>query len=256
MLRFNYDHRGDSAQNTLLFLHGFMGKIGDWDDVLSKLPRDVSTLRVDLPGHGKTSVTGPSSEYGFHSIAGHLVALLESLKIPKVTVVGYSMGGRLGLYLMVHYPELFISGVIVSSSPGLASPEDRRVRCEKDAELALKMAEIPYSEFLSQWYAQPLFTSLRKDARFSELLKRRMTNDSSELVSFLQESGTGRQPSLWEDIHSLGSLVLVTGSLDSKFDSIAREMKKINPKIKHHIIENSGHNIPFERPSELVALLH
>lgn len=232
-----------------------MGDIGDWGDVMFELPRNLSTLCVDLPGHGKTVVDGPRSEYSFQSIAVQLLALLESLRISKVTVAGYSMGGRLGLYLMVHYPKIFASGVIISSTPGLASPEDRRERCIKDADLALKLAEMPYGEFLSQWYAQPLFKSLQKNLRFPELLQRRAKNSPLNLGAFLRESGTGKQPSLWEDIHALMSVVLVTGSLDSKFDAIAKKMKKINPKVTHQIIENSGHNIPFEKPAELAALL-
>ena len=39
----------------MVFLHGFMGAMGDWTAIANGLSSDRDCFVIDLPGHGKTS---------------------------------------------------------------------------------------------------------------------------------------------------------------------------------------------------------
>ena len=47
---------GSAEQPSVLLLHGFLGRAGDWDDVSAALALTCRCISVDLPGHGATVV--------------------------------------------------------------------------------------------------------------------------------------------------------------------------------------------------------
>ena len=59
---------------------------------------------------GKTEVNGDAN-FRMPQLAQAITRLLKQLKIKHCCLVGYSMGGRLALYLAIYFPQYF-SGVI------------------------------------------------------------------------------------------------------------------------------------------------
>ena len=96
-----------------------MGNSHEFDEAIQLLSDKFYCLTVDLPGHGKTQVLGGDEYYKMANTAHALINLLDELKIIKCFLVGYSMGGRLALYLTLHFPQRFPKVVLESASPGL-----------------------------------------------------------------------------------------------------------------------------------------
>ena len=117
--KFHYSFRGNRAKPLILFLHGFMGDNKEFNEIISLLSDQFFSLTVDLPGHGKTRVLGGEKCYMMSNTAEALINLLDQLNVKKCFLVGYSMGGRLALYLNLHFPQYFSKVVIESASPGL-----------------------------------------------------------------------------------------------------------------------------------------
>ena len=93
--QFYYSLIGNPDKPPILFLHGFMGNIDEFDEAIKLLSDDFCYLKVDLPGHGKTQVLGGDGYYMMANTAHALINLLDELKIAKCFLIGYSMGGRL-----------------------------------------------------------------------------------------------------------------------------------------------------------------
>jgi len=166
------------------------------------------------------------------------------------------MGGRLALYLALHYPERFTRIVLESASPGLLSASERAERREHDRALAEKLAGTDLAEFLAEWYANPLFESMKKDERSHAMLERRLRNDAAGLAKSLLFMGTGTQPSLWGELESNKiPLLLLAGEFDVKFKRIAERMKESCPHSEVKIAPGCGHNIHFENPELFAAIL-
>lgn len=245
--QFNYYSKGGKHQPAILFLHGFMGSCHDFDEISDRLAENFYCLAIDLPGHGKTTVRGEADNYTMARTAVALIEWLNRLDIEKTFLVGYSMGGRLALYMMLHYPERFERVVLESASPGLKTEEARSQRQEADRQLAQKLKTSDFQDFLWDWYRQPLFKSLKDRPAFEKILERRLENNPIELAKSLQFMGTGSQPSLWDRLtHNQIPLLLLVGEKDEKFRNINAEMANICPKAQLEVISQAGHNIHLE----------
>jgi 2-succinyl-6-hydroxy-2,4-cyclohexadiene-1-carboxylate synthase len=260
--QFGYSLTGKNDRPPILFLHGFMGDRRDFAPVTSYLVDHYRCLAIDLPGHGKTRVM-KEAEYGMALTARAIVGVLDQLHISKCFLVGYSMGGRLALYLAVHFPERFIKTVLESASPGLKTEEERGRRSQQDWHLATKLETTNFTEFLTNWYEQPLFASIKRrmdrskmSLTLAQMLERRQQNQPHELAKSLRNLGTGSQPSLWAELaQNQVPLMLLVGELDHKFVQINQEMVAHCPSAQLRVVKDCGHNVHSENVQDFVESL-
>ncbi|AVH66846.1 2-succinyl-6-hydroxy-2,4-cyclohexadiene-1-carboxylate synthase [Nostoc sp. 'Peltigera membranacea cyanobiont' 213] len=249
--KLNYCLNVNTNKPLIVFLHGFMGNINEFDEAIKFLAEDFSYLILDLPGHGKTEVLRGDEYYKMEPIAQAIINLLDELKIGKCHLIGYSMGGRLALYLTLYFPERFIKVALESASPGLATGAERLERVRRDAQIARKISrsiiQTDFAAFLSNWYNQPIFGYIKNHPEYDRMIENRLQNNPQELDKSLRFMGTGCQPSLWEKLRDNKiHILLLAGEYDEKFIYINTEMAKIYEFAQLRIIRNAGHNIHFE----------
>jgi len=235
---------------AVLYLHGFLGCGDDWSELVNRLGRGFSHLTVDLPGHRRPAHSLPLEYYAMPGCAELIVSLLDHLRIERCHLVAYSMGGRLALFLLTHYPDRFLSAVIESASLGLKTEAERTARRQQDQLWIERLRERPIDEFLHDWYAQSLFQTMdRSKPRFERMLRSRSEHDPSALALSLQHMGTGAMPSLWDNLSDITiPLLFVAGEQDEKYCALAQEMANLCPRAQVAIIPGAGHNVHFERP--------
>jgi 2-succinyl-6-hydroxy-2,4-cyclohexadiene-1-carboxylate synthase len=247
---------GPPDSPVVLFLHGFMGSSADWQDVVAAIEDRAFCVSLDLPGHG-ASLGLTQDVYAVEGTARAVVLVLDELEVERPVMVGYSMGGRLALYLALRYPERCAGLFLESVSPGFESADERAARRASDEEKAKRLESGDFDAFLRDWYRQPLFESL---ANNESLLRRTITarrrNDPAELARSLRAMGAGSQPSLWKDLEGLAVPALaVAGELDGKYAGISSRMASISVKVEPVVIPGVGHNAHDEAPAQYAALL-
>lgn len=252
----SYTFRGDNRNLAVIFLHGFMGSSEDWREAVAALEERFFCVAVDLPGHG-ASLDLPAEDYSFEAAARAVIQAMDRLGIEHATFVGYSMGGRLALYLALRHPERCAGLFLESASPGLESGAEREARRASDEKLARRLESEDFGEFLESWHRQPLFASLsRHEGLVEEVVSKRRNNDPGDLARSLRGMGTGGQPSLWGELFGLRVPALaVTGELDEKFVDIARRMASCSTRMRDISVPSVGHNLHLEDCSEYVRLL-
>ncbi len=258
---FHYDLNHHADKPLILFLHGFMGNSHEFEPAIQLLGNDFSYLTLDLPGHGKTQVFGGDSCYSMVNTAQGIIQLLDRLNITQCFVVGYSMGGRLALYLTLHFPGRFTKVVLESASPGLATEKQRLERMQKDEQIARKLSRTTnqgdFMTFLSHWYAQPIFGDIKSHPQFNYMISDRLENNPAELAKSLRIMGTGKQPSLWSKIsENQIPLLLLAGEYDQKFIDINSQMLQLCPSCQFKMINNAGHNIHLENTLSFVEAVN
>lgn len=249
-MRLSHQLTGNSDGPLVLFLHGFLGDRTEWDSMLPAFEESYRCVAIDLPGHGESRI--PETEScGFVETATALIELVDDLDAATFSVVGYSMGGRIALYLSTIYAMRIDALVLESASPGLRSAEERAARRGRDEAIAQRLETENLHAFLADWYAQPLFTSIRQNPQALEaLIHHRARQDGAQLAASLRALGTGSQPSLWtewENNHI--PTLLLTGELDEKYAGLAREMWEWCDAAKVGIVPDCGHNVHFENAS-------
>jgi len=249
----HYTTTGDKNYPPLLLLHGFLGSQQDFSEIVPRLSEQFYCIVPDLPGHGNTQTH--EGGYTFEATAKALLNLLDSLNTQQTHLLGYSMGGRLALYLTCFFPERFGRVVLESASPGLKTAEARQARVLKDEAIAQQLETTALPDFMAQWYRNPLFASLKKHPEaFATMLQRRHNNNPAELAAALRGLSTGRQPSLWTALPEIRTpLLLLVGELDRKFVALNREMvahcsQNQKSQAVFHVVADYGHNIHLETP--------
>jgi pimeloyl-ACP methyl ester carboxylesterase len=98
-----YERHGEG--DPLVLLHGAMGTIEScFAGLLPTLADHFEVIAVELQGHGHTrDVARPLS---YEGMAGDIARLLATFDIQRANVVGYSMGGAVGLELALDRPDL------------------------------------------------------------------------------------------------------------------------------------------------------
>jgi 2-succinyl-6-hydroxy-2,4-cyclohexadiene-1-carboxylate synthase len=223
--------------------------------VIDLILPEFCCLVLDLPGHGQTEVKHDFN-YQMPNLAQALIELLEQLNIKQCFLVGYSLGGRIALYLTIYFPQYFWGVVLESASPGLKTQAERDRRIKQDLKLAKQLESQALADFLQQWYTNPLFASFIEHPNFHQALARRLNNHPLKLATSLRYLGLGIQPSLWSQLtNNQIPLLLIVGELDSKFVAINQEIVNLCPQANFRIVKNSGHNVHFEQPLQYAKSL-
>jgi 2-succinyl-6-hydroxy-2,4-cyclohexadiene-1-carboxylate synthase len=255
--KFNYSFKVNKEKSIILFLHGFMGNIHEFNEVIELLNDDFSYLTLDLPGHGKTQILGDDECYQMASTAQAIINLLDELRIDQCFLIGYSMGGRLALYLSLHFPQRFIKVIVESASPGLAIKTEQLARIKSDTQIARKLTRIiskdDFYNFLNNWYQQPIFGDIKNHPQYQSMIETRLANHPLNLVKSLQFMGTGSQPCLWELLpKNTIPILLIVGEKDEKFIDINILITEKCNCTKLQIIPQVGHNIHLENTLKFV----
>ncbi len=249
--------RGSRKHPALLFLHGFMGLADDWRELFARLEHDYYCIAPDLPGHGRNGFPLRKGGISMQSVAGDLLKFLDHHKLDQVTLIGYSMGARLALYVALQHPERLRGLVLESGGPGIEDEYERRVRIALDDDRAYNLRCLGIEAFLDEWYRAPLFESLQRHPEKLEHLKKLHSVHNAEgLAEALQGLSTGRQPSLWDKLDRLHlPTLLMTGAFDHKFCRINRIMSESLPRCEWRMIGAAGHNTHLEQPDAYLTTL-
>ena len=236
----------------VVLLHGFTGSASTWEGLAAALAEaGRSAIAVDLIGHGLSDAPRAPSRYAIERVADDLVALLSQLGHPSARWLGYSMGGRVALVLAARHPRSVDALLLEGATAGLSDPAERAERARADDALAARIERGGVPAFVEEWEGLPLWDSQRSlppEVR-ERLRQQRLQNDARGLARALRGMSVGRQPSLWEELGSLSMpALLLAGSLDGKFTTIAREMARALPNATMEPIGGAGHAAHLERP--------
>jgi 2-succinyl-6-hydroxy-2,4-cyclohexadiene-1-carboxylate synthase len=247
-----WQHWGSPEAPPLLLLHGFTGCKAFWAPLAEAWAERWYVLAPDLPGHGDSPPPGPDE--GLEVAAEQLASAMPA----AATVVGYSLGGRLALHLAIAHPERVERLVLVGASAGLPEEVDRAARRLEDARWVSMLRHQGLEAFLDAWEALPLFAGHRAATpeRQAWLRGLRAGQSAEGLAASLEAHGLGRQAALHELLRGLPVPTWwVAGERDAKFAAIAQAMARSMPRGQMVLVPECGHNVPFERPAALLALV-
>ncbi len=110
-----YLRQDKDPSQTRLFLHGWGLRIEAFEKLLVALSADYPVIAIDLPGFGQSS---EPYFWGYEAYAQFVSDFLEALKLPKVHLVGQSMGGGIALATAALFPDK-VSSVALMNSAGI-----------------------------------------------------------------------------------------------------------------------------------------
>lgn len=109
-----YREAGESNEETILFIHGFLGSSYDFIEVMDGLKDRYHVIAVDMIGFG-LSEKSLSFDYAKANQAAYLVKFLDALNIIEVTIIAHSMGGEVSIHLAHDHPSYVKEMILVGS---------------------------------------------------------------------------------------------------------------------------------------------
>lgn len=95
---------GRSKGAPVLLLHGGFGNSNYFGGLIAVLvEHGYRVVAMDSRGHGRS--TRSDAPYSYHLMAEDVIGLLDALKMQRVSVVGWSDGGIIGLDLALNHPD-------------------------------------------------------------------------------------------------------------------------------------------------------
>ncbi|MES2802721.1 MAG: alpha/beta fold hydrolase [Bdellovibrionota bacterium] len=231
----------------ILALHGFLGRGKDWYKVQTLTQRhEWITPELFAP----KSPIGDIDLTSFQVLADRLVSFIPEKTQP--IFVGYSLGARVGLYLLERHPDRFKKFIFLSAHPGLISAADKQARKLNDLEWKDKLATLPWNDFWNEWNSQDVFKrdngrELMRDARDVDIKKLALGFTTLSLAN--QENKDAVL------VKHADKVIWAVGDQDQKFTSFAEDLKQKKILSGYERIFNSGHRVLFDQPSAVADLI-
>jgi pimeloyl-ACP methyl ester carboxylesterase len=219
-----------------------------WDTWAQALSDDYRVISVDLPGFGLTG-EDPSGIYTDQRSVEVLEAFLKELQIPKVVLVGNSMGGKFAWQFAARHPDQ-VAKLVLISPDGYASP---------GIEYG-KKTEVPAIAELYRYFFSKTFLVMNLEPAYANP---KTLNDAlvSRYYDLMLAPGVRgailarmQQTVLQDPVPSLATIkaptLLIWGEKDA-FIPIANsnDYLKVMPNAKRVSLPNIGHLPQEEQPS-------
>ena len=111
-MRMYYEVSGTG--DPLVVLHGAYMNIPTMGAIIPRLAKTHKVYAVEMQGHGRsTDIARPIT---YQNLADDIAAFMDSVRLPKADVLGYSMGAEVGLQLAIRHPAKVNKLVSVSGA--------------------------------------------------------------------------------------------------------------------------------------------
>jgi pimeloyl-ACP methyl ester carboxylesterase len=127
---------------AVLLLHGIGDNADTWRPVIGELAEHHTVIAPDLLGHGYSD--RPRADYSIAGYACGMRDLLSVLDIERVSVIGHSLGGGVGMQFAYQFPERCERLVLMSSGgAGRQTNQILRFLATPGAEGVLPLLTVP-----------------------------------------------------------------------------------------------------------------
>jgi pimeloyl-ACP methyl ester carboxylesterase len=115
-VRLHYELHGPQNGNPIVLVHGFasdyrLNWVGTrWQETLTTSGFHV--IGLDCRGHGHSDKPHDEAAYAVEVMTGDVVRLLDHLGVASSAYLGYSMGARIGLEVVMERPDRITRAVL------------------------------------------------------------------------------------------------------------------------------------------------
>lgn len=235
----------------VVLVHGVGLDARMWQAQFDALAREYEVIAYDMLGHGGSPL--PAAGASLDDYADQLVALLDALALPRVTLVGFSMGGLVARAFALRHPQRLTAMVVLSS----VFRRDADQRAGVRQRLAQAREQGPAANVdaaLERWFS-PVFR-----------------RDHPERVAAIHATVTSNHPEGYYRSYALFGtqddfavdrlatirvpVLVATGELDpGSTPRMTRALAEHLPNAESEILPGQRHMVPVEAPEAVTALL-
>jgi len=236
----SYELKG--AGRAVVFIHGGLSDGRLWDDQVDQFAKHFSVVRYDLRGFGKSAF--PTTPF---SHIDDLYALLKFLNLNKVTIVGLSLGGTIGLDFTLEHPDM-VDALVLASSGLRGHPEARNSQSAQVSKIAEEQGR---EKAIEGWLDHPFFASGKGNKRFQLRMRTMLTDNyrfwgptpSPIIINYPSPPTIDRLSAV-----KVPTLVIVGEKDASNIRAIGETLAAKITNARKVVIAGAGHHLNMEKP--------
>ena len=215
-------------KETIVALHGFLGKGSDWDKVRAASEADLQWVCPDL--FSVDALLSPPAIEG------------------PCWLAGYSFGARLALRWMQQDPDRCLGALLLSANPGnFQSDQERAARRASDENWSARFERDSWDDLLRDWDAQDVFGGERGPLRLEADF------DRGKLAKALDEFSVAGQ--FTDPLPLPSRITWLAGSRDAKFCALLDDMRNAGFPGSFLRVDGAGHRLLSQAPESVAAAL-
>jgi pimeloyl-ACP methyl ester carboxylesterase len=234
---FKYIEEGEGE--VLVLLHGLMGALSNWTEVVEEFKKDYRVIIPLLPLYDLPLLTT-----GVKTLAKFVHKFVKYKKLQNITVLGNSLGGHVGLiYTLSHQED--VKALVLTGSSGLY-------------ENAFG-GSFPRRESYDFIKEKVEFTFYDPATASKELVDEvyQIVNDRVKVIRILAMAKSAIRHNMSKDIHKIKVPVCLIWGKDDKITppDVAVEFHNLLPNSELNWVDHCGHAPMMEQPAEFNVYL-
>lgn len=240
---------------SLILLHGFSGSMWQWEHQQQPLAQHYRVITPDLLGFGLSDK--PEIEYRPDELVNFLTGFMDTLQIPRATLVGNSMGAGLAMAMALDHPERVDKLVLIGGLPpnirsNLTSPIVKRMLDTQAPPWMLSLG----TYFFGRWLVRSALSELIYDHSLITPAVLERSNRHRQRPGLIKPMLAMKETiGLWETgyavrLHTIQHPTLIIwGEEDRIFPlSVGQELHRLIKGSQFVSIPLTGHLPQWERP--------
>lgn len=259
----DYPGPRDSSLLPVLCMHGLTRNSADFAWIADHLAKTRRVISVDQRGRGRSDYDAVIENYTPATYVGDMFTLLDELDLPRLILIGTSMGGLMSMLMVTLQPERFVAAVINDIGPELDPKgldriknyvgKGHHVRTWEDAMAQTReINEVAFPRYTDEEWL-----------RFTRGLYRevdgvpQLAYDPDLAKPMLDPDSDAVPPDLWPLFENLGKLPLlvVRGALtDILAEDCVEKMHTLAPAMHVINVDERGHAPMLDEPEVVAAI--
>jgi pimeloyl-ACP methyl ester carboxylesterase len=219
---------------VLLLLHGLMGALSNWEEVVNEFKSEYRVIIPMLPIYDLPLLTT-----GVKTMSKYVHKFVKYKKLKNFTIVGNSLGGHVGLIYVLAHPA-FARALVLTGSSGLYENAFGGTFPKRESRPFIK-------EKVEFTFYDPATAT---DELVDEVYK--TVNDRHRVIRILAMARSAIRHNMQGDLHKIHIPVgLIWGKNDKVTPpEVAEEFHRFLPKSDLVWIDKCGHAPMMEQPEE------
>ena len=233
--------------SPVLVLHGLFGSQSNWGWHCKQLAKHFTVYGIDLRNHGDAPHADTMS---YPEMAEDVKQLIEELQIAPVSIIGHSMGGKVGMQLALAAPELVAKLIVVD-----IAPVEYPAKNEGHMRIIQAMEALPVADLESRTQAEADLLESIEDEATRKFILTNLARDAEDQFSWrlnlpvIKAECDVLRRKLEADKPFLNQVLFVKGA-ESNYIHARNEAEILDlfPAAGVKIIHEAGHWVHADKP--------
>ncbi len=241
-------------QKIIFIFHGLFGRAKNWHSIALKISSvfDGNLIVFDLRNHGENE---PSNEISYLIMVNDVNEFVKRKQINKFSIIGHSMGGKLGMLYSLLYPKFVNQLFVVDIAPVDYPREEIEIvdyllkidvkNCKSRKDVDTKLSNYINDKELRLFLLQNLKFNNGKYAWSLDL----------NTIKLGMRDLRGFPHDIISNASQVDTICIFGGKSPYIKENYKNKFKKLFKNLSFFKIEDAGHWLHVERPEEFIKII-